>query len=536
LSVSSHSTRAHCVPELLVACLFTSTYFSSLPPSPPPEQMNQKKGVARPAKTSSSTTTRSDRGAALTSAAAGLPPANDDRRSNSSSHGIIFYLHRPIGAPMGTVRLSLEDDPAVMGRTSSFASVATKRISTRGSYWAVPHPWKDFQVVWQQHEHGDSSTRRSVEHVELSGNPAAWGRLTVDEWADCCKVMSGNASVSLRFSFSSSHAPPRWQPPLARKQRSHQRPVLRTLQKIMRVESVRFLDGCPTPEQRQQLLRQFDPHRLEICTVDGSGVRQALEPILARRNLPDDRDDSMRDLILHGPVLDVDDCRDVAKLMTAFPQSVLPTPGGGHSSGTDRNCGDGLRRLTLRSVTFASREAWELLLEAMKSSLSMEGVTWDQITYCDDGSEVQQGNEMTGRAPPLVRLDRDDDNVMKQLKDELAQLHAFNALHRAACTAVRSHHRLHRQSNQRDDETRECQHSLDVVDSAIEVLRQWYLSSTPAAVAVASTSCTPSHPGTMPAPPPQTRSVANDLALPVSAKTLTMSDVVRRSRLLSSCS
>jgi hypothetical protein len=516
-------------------------FFFSLPPSPLPERMNPKSSVAKTAKASSSTT-RSDRGAALPSAAAAAAPLakNVDRRSNS--HGIIFYLHRPIGAPAGTVRLSLEDDPAAIGRTSSksSSSTTTKRATgaRRGSYWAVPHPWKDFQVVWQQHEYNDSSTRHSAEHLELSGNPGAWGRLTVDEWADCCKIMSGNASLPRRGALPGSEAQPTLQTPLALKPRFQQQPVVLPPPKIARLRSVRFLDGCPTPEQRQLLLRHVNPHRLEICTDcdEGSGVRQTLEPILTRRNLHDNCIVRMRDLILHGPVLDVDDCRDVARLMEASQQLPLPTPGATQSDGIVRNSGGGLRRLTLRSVTFASREAWELLLEAMKSSLSMEGVTWDHINCFDDcGSEVQQGNERTGGVPPLVRLDRDDDSVMKQLKDELAQLHAFNALHRAACTAVRSHHRLHRQSNQRDDETRVRQNSLDVVDSAIEVLRQWYLSSTPAAVAVASSSRQHPHPGTMPAPP-QTRSVANDLASPVSAKTLTMSDVVRRSRLLSSCS
>jgi hypothetical protein len=463
--------------------------------------MNQNAGVASPARTS---TTRSDRGAVLRSsapiAAASTSGATSTTADTSDrGRGIIFYLHRPIGAPLGALRLSLEDDPVVVGRTSSKTKKAT---ATRQSYWAIPHPWNDFPIVWrqqQQQEQRDNS--RNVEHLELSGNPRTWERLPVDEWANCCQIMSGTISVSLRWGFPTKLSTPQ--------HRSQQRPIAAPRRRT-RVGSVRLLDSCPSPEQRQVLLRHLDPLRLEICT-EGTGVRQTLDPVLARR---------------------VEDCRAVAQLMAACQ---VPVPS------VVRTSGGGLRRLALRNVSFASREAWELLLEAMRSSLSLECAAWDHLLCCA-GSEGQHENGMLVDAPPQ-RLDRDDDDdypsrTMKQLKDDLTQLHAFNALHRAACAAVRSHrqHRPRRQSKQRDNEPRECRRSLDVVDSAIEVLRQWYLSSAPAAASSSSSSRSHPHPFSSPAaPPPRALSII-DPTSSMSAKALPMSSVVHRSRLLSSCS
>jgi hypothetical protein len=497
--------------------------------------MNQKEGIASPARTS---TTRSDRGAVLRSSApiavaSGATATTTAAETNDRGRGIIFYLHRPIGAPLETLRLSLEDDPAVMGRTSSKTKKATG--ATRGSYWAVPHPWKDFPIVWrqqQQQQQEQCDNPRNVEHLELSGNPRTWERLPEDEWAECCQIMSGSISVSLRWGLPTK-AQSRQQLSTPQ-QRSQQRPIATPRRRTL-VGSVRLLDNCPSPEQRQVLLRHLDPRRLEICT-EGTGVRQTLEPTLARRHQHDDKkcdgDDNhnnIEELILHGPVLDAEDCRAVARLMTAYQ---VPVPS------AVRTSGGGLRRLALRNVTFASREAWELLLEALRSSLSLECATWDHL-LCHDGSEGQHGNGMPVDAPPQ-RLDRDDDDdypsrVMKQLKDDLAQLHAFNALHRAACAAIRSH-RPRRQSVQLDNEPRECRRSLDVVDSAIEVLRQWYLSSAPAAAASSSSSRSRPHPFSSPAAPPPRALPIIDPTSSTSAKARTLSSVVRRSRLLSSCS
>jgi hypothetical protein len=492
--------------------------------------MNQKAGVASPTRTS---TTRSDRGAVLRSsapiAAASTSGATTTAaETNGRGRGIIFYLHRPIGAPLGTLRLSLEDDPVVMGRTSSKTKKAT---ATRRSYWAVPHPWKDFPIVWrqqQQQQQDQRDNQRNVEHLELSGNPRTWERLPVDEWAECCQIMSGNISVSLRWGFPTKLSTPQ--------QRRQQRPIATPRRRTL-VGSVRLLDNCPSPEQRQVLLRHLDPRCLEIC-AEGPGVRQTLEPALARRHQHDDKKfdgegnhNNIEGLIMHGPVLDAEDCRAVARLMTAYQ---VPVPA------AVRTSGGGLRRLALRNVTFASREAWELLLEAMRSSLSLECAAWDHL-LCYGGSEGQHGNGVPVDAPPQ-RLDRDEDDdcqsrVMKQLKDDLAQLHAFNALHRAACAAVRSHQhgRPHRQSNQRDNEPRECRRTLDVVDSAIEVLRQWYLSSAPAASSSSSPSRSHPHPSSLAAPPPQALSII-DPTSSTYTKARTLSSVVRRSRLLSSCS
>ena len=100
-----------------------------------------------------------------------------------SDDDVVFYWSRPLGAPLGTIRLSLQQRrrPQRWRPSSSSGSVSTPRRRTAGAYWTLARPWRDLVAVIE-HE------RPILTCIEFSGedDPEAWKQVPLSEWKRAC--------------------------------------------------------------------------------------------------------------------------------------------------------------------------------------------------------------------------------------------------------------------------------------------------------------------------------------------------------------
>jgi hypothetical protein len=93
-------------------------------------------------------------------------------------------------------------------------------------------------------------------------------------------------------------------------------------------------------------------------------------------------------------------------------------------------------------------------------------IRFDEIIVLDNGNG---GKEHVTRQQQQRCCCREQAKLEHRLRDQLDQLHAFNAMHRVYSEMI-----LERQATIRNPRRRYSQHLLEVVSAATEVLRQWY--------------------------------------------------------------